>query len=202
MKNDKAARRIDQIIESTFRCIAEKGYGNVTMNSIAEYSNLSKGAINYYFKNKEDILIGVLNELDKKLLKILSKIKETTNSKFDLRYRLGLSGGFKMIRDDMTLMYVLIDFLSQSSKNVDYLYILKGFLRRYREMSSNAIESGMDAGIYKKNITPENIAVIIIANIIGIGLQKIIDGENIDFDEISRTAEDVIITYIAQKERR
>jgi len=197
MKKDKSTDRISHIVDATFKCIVEKGYANVTMNAIAEYAGLSKGAITHYFKSKQDIMIAVLNELDTKLYSIVNKIKEETNSKEDLHYRLGLSAGFQLIHDDFTLMFVIIDFLSQASNNTEYASIIKSFIEKYRSLSSDGVQSGSDAGVYK-HVKTENIGAIVVALVLGIGIQRMIDKEQFNFDEISAMAEEIVINYIAR----
>ena len=113
LKNMKAEVRIAEIVEATFRCMSEKGYDKLTMSEIAKYAKMSKGAINYYFKKKEDILVAVLKELDRRLFEIVdNKIKGIDQNAQGseavenlLKYR--IKGSFELTKEDPTLMYVL-----------------------------------------------------------------------------------------------
>jgi len=199
MKKDKAAKRISQIIEATFSCIAKEGYGNVTMNSIAKYSKLSKGAINHYFKKKEDILIAVLNELDRKIFQLVDeKVRNSVNYEDHIKYR--ITEPFENITNDPTLFYVLVDFMSMSNTNANYKERVKYFLKKYRYLSSVGVRSGLEAGAYR-NIDPEIIGTIMVSIYLGFGIQWILDKENINFKELTKTWLDMLIKYLEDKTR-
>lgn len=194
----KSEERISQIIEGTFKCIYEKGYSNVTMQAISQYTGLSKGAINHYFKKKEDILVAVLKELDRKLFKnVDEKVRGSEQIKDHLRFR--LSGSFELTKLDPTLMYVLLDFLSLSISNDKYGKIVKRFFKKYRYLSSVGVESGLQAGVYR-DVNPRDIGVIVVAIIIGIGVQWILDEDGFDYERVTKIIEDMIIKYLEENE--
>ena len=58
-KREKEARR-DLAIEAAMRLYDEDGYHAITMEKIAERSELSRAALYLYFKNKEEILISAI----------------------------------------------------------------------------------------------------------------------------------------------
>lgn len=197
MNIEKTEQRKKQIVEATFKCIAEKGYENVTMKAISEYAQLSKGAIAHYFKSKEDILIAVLDQLDKKLFAIVDeKVKNTTVSEDHLRYR--LSGSFELARDDPTLIYVLMDFLSLGIKRPDFRRIITKFFSKYRYLSSAGVGPGLEAGIYR-DVEPAKIGSIVVALILGLNIQWILDGEGFDFDGVAKIAEEMVIKYLTSE---
>ena len=197
VKSNKSEERIAQIVEGTFKCIYEKGYSKVTMQEISEYTGLSKGAINHYFKRKEEILIAVLNELDRKLFKTVDdKIKDSINVEDHLRFR--LSGSFELTKYDPTLMYVLLDFLALSNSNKKYGNIIRRFFKKYRYLSSVGVKSGLDAGLYR-DIIPEEIGVIVVAIIIGIGFQWILSEGSFNYESVSKIAEEMIVKFLEDK---
>ena len=197
MDKEKAEQRKAQIIEATFRCIAEKGYENLTMNAISEYAQLSKGAIAYYFKTKEDILIAVINELDKRLFKAVDdKIGEKTSLEDHLRYR--TTGSFEMARENPALFYVLMDFLSLGINRTEFKKVIQRFFKKYRKLSSAGAIPGMKAGFYR-NVELKDFGAAMMGIYIGLVIQWIIDEEDIDFEASAKVAEDMIIKYIQDK---
>lgn len=194
MKKDKALKRIDQIVEATFRCIAKEGYGNVTMNLIAKYAGLSKGAINHYFKRKEDILLAVLHELDRRLFEnIDAKVRSAKDSKDHLRFR--LREFFKLVREEPSLMYVWIDFMSMVNNNDEYGKRIRRQLEKYRYFSSVGVKPGLEAGVYKK-VDPEEIGAILMALAMGVCLQWIVAKGAFDYEKIAGIAEEMLINYV------
>ena len=52
------ARKI-QILEAATHCVGRFGYHQTSVDTIAREAGLSKGAIYWYFKSKDDILIAL-----------------------------------------------------------------------------------------------------------------------------------------------
>jgi AcrR family transcriptional regulator len=57
-----AARRV-QILDAAARLFAEKGFHRTTTKDIAEAADVSEGTLYNYFKNKEDMLLGIMSRL-------------------------------------------------------------------------------------------------------------------------------------------
>src|SRR5262245_8856517 len=58
-----AARR-NQILDAATRAFAKRGYHNTTIRQIAGEAGVADGTIYIYFKNKTDLLLGLLNRLN------------------------------------------------------------------------------------------------------------------------------------------
>jgi len=58
-----AARR-NQILDAATRTFAQRGYHNTTIRQIASEAGVADGTIYIYFKNKTDLLLGLLNRLN------------------------------------------------------------------------------------------------------------------------------------------
>jgi TetR/AcrR family transcriptional regulator, fatty acid metabolism regulator protein len=56
--------RRTQILEAATRVFAEKGYHRATTKDIAAAADLAEGTIYLYFKNKADLLIALIEDLD------------------------------------------------------------------------------------------------------------------------------------------
>ncbi|MBI3814338.1 MAG: helix-turn-helix transcriptional regulator, partial [Nitrospinae bacterium] len=54
--------RRKQILESAIRCISRQGYHQTTMDDIASEAGLSKGALYWYFKSKDEILTAMCRQ--------------------------------------------------------------------------------------------------------------------------------------------
>ena len=48
-------------MNSALELMNEKGYSNVTLNDLAEFAGLTRGAFYWHFKSKEDILHEIIN---------------------------------------------------------------------------------------------------------------------------------------------
>ncbi len=65
-----------RIVEATFVLSLKKGFDNVSMKQIQEESGLAAGSIYYHFKNKDDLLLYIVN---KYILSGLSQLKKDMN---------------------------------------------------------------------------------------------------------------------------
>ena len=63
-------RRRQDILDTAEQLFFEQGYDTVTMDSLAQQTELSKGTLYLYFRNKEELFLGI-NARAKKLLRQL-----------------------------------------------------------------------------------------------------------------------------------
>ena len=57
------ARRRQQLIDATIKCIARKGLGSTTLSDVATEAGLSQGIINLHFESKDNLLAETLRTL-------------------------------------------------------------------------------------------------------------------------------------------
>jgi AcrR family transcriptional regulator len=194
MREDHAQERIDQIVDAVIRCIADNGYENLTMQSISEYSGLSRGAINHYFKKKEDILKTVLKAVDQKLFKkVDDRIKSSSDVKDYMRYRLSVT--FELAKEDPAFIYVLTDFFALAANNPAHDKGIKDFLKKYRYLSGAGLKPGLKNGKYRE-VNAISIGAIVVALTIGIGIQWILDKNSFDYEEVAKMAENMVMSYL------
>ncbi|SDI24846.1 transcriptional regulator, TetR family [Alteribacillus persepolensis] len=71
LREKKAAKKKEEILRSASKIISRRGYDGATMEDIAAELLMTKGALYYYFKNKEELLyqchVLVLSEAEEKL---------------------------------------------------------------------------------------------------------------------------------------
>jgi AcrR family transcriptional regulator len=56
---------LKKITDASLRLFVKNGYRNTSVDQIATASRLTKGAVYYYFKNKEELLLHVLGEIER-----------------------------------------------------------------------------------------------------------------------------------------
>ncbi|NJO81771.1 MAG: TetR/AcrR family transcriptional regulator [Blastochloris sp.] len=57
----------DALLNATLRCVAEKGYDNVTIDDIAAATGNTKGAVYHYFSGKKQLYHAALEQLTEQL---------------------------------------------------------------------------------------------------------------------------------------
>ena len=70
------ARRRQQLIDATIKCISKKGLGSTTLGDVAGEAGLSQGIVNLHFESKDNLLTETLRyiaeEYDESFMKTLS----------------------------------------------------------------------------------------------------------------------------------
>ncbi|WP_255261141.1 TetR/AcrR family transcriptional regulator [Bacillus thuringiensis] len=61
-KEDKRQR----IIDASYKVFASKGYTNASIKDIAKEADITPGLNHYYFKNKEELLFSVQNQVQER----------------------------------------------------------------------------------------------------------------------------------------
>ena len=59
-------QRENQIMNAALLVAVEKGYSNSRMDDIVKESQLSKGALYWYYKSKKEVYLGVIESLETK----------------------------------------------------------------------------------------------------------------------------------------
>ncbi len=60
--------RLKEILDAAVICFAQDGYNGTTIDQIAAETGLSKGSIYRFFKSKDDILLALLDQLEREAI--------------------------------------------------------------------------------------------------------------------------------------
>ncbi|NKB62915.1 MAG: Rieske 2Fe-2S domain-containing protein [Gammaproteobacteria bacterium] len=82
-KDQKNYRR-QQLIEATIRTISEFGLSNTTISKVTKNANLSAGIVGFYFKSKEQLLLGTLEHLDAEYNSLIEDVFSSTYTPEDV----------------------------------------------------------------------------------------------------------------------
>lgn len=75
MSSNIRVKREEEIFEAAEKLFFQKGYENTSMEDIINGTNLSKGGVYYYFKNKEDLCLKLLYSTSKKYNDIVGNME-------------------------------------------------------------------------------------------------------------------------------
>jgi len=121
----------DKIIEVTFLLSLKNGFDRVSIKQIQEETELSAGSIYYYFKDKDDILVAMLN---KYLMNNIPVFKEVVKNSGD-----SLMDKLKAAFIHITDSFDKNEFQSNSStmpefNYEDYFVLLSSIFHQYPEV--------------------------------------------------------------------
>lgn len=179
-KPDVATERKLQIVKATVECIIQKGYHNFSMQDVAKTAGVSKGIIHYYFLNKDELMMCVLDKVAGDIEDILSQEMTAT---FDPVRKLEIFVAVlaNVVRNTKAYYQVNMDFWTQINQKENVREVISRHYQNYRETGSTMIDEGIAKGIFKP-VDSKKYASYIIGVVDGLSLQWLFDDKSIDYD--------------------
>lgn len=182
MKEEAMATRAS-LLESALDIMSEKPFASVSMTEIARRVDLSKGALYWHFRNKHDLLVGVVENMHAKIQAELATSLASLESAGELRtyYReqLEKSARSEQFRKMHRLMLRREEWPRELRERV--LDIVKGHLEQERCMIGRLLEGARDEERIRKDIPPRDLSILITAIFHGIFIFQVSDFFHFDF---------------------
>ncbi len=177
-KHDAAleATRKEALVRAGYAAIVEKGLHALTVESTALRAGSSKGGSLYYFRTKEDLMVGILDWV---LAQLRKSLDEAVEAQANPRAQLGaeLEMLFHSAQLNRKFYLVLVDYLSAGGRNRQFRRLLKEFYENCRERDRQIVEDGIRRKQFRK-VDPDDAAHIIRALVDGLCIQWLMAGES------------------------
>lgn len=186
-KEDKRKRLID----AAYNVFVKKGYANASIKDIANEADMTSGLVHYYFKNKEELLLSVQDEVQK-------------------HYQRQYDG---QPEDSVTPEEVFLEIKSRTENNPDWyrwryeIYSLgiKNESGHLQKQVASILKNGRDS--LAKPLQPlvgnshhaSAVASILLACFDGLALQQIVDDE-FDIDQSYRLLIELLELYVSKSQ--
>jgi len=105
-KERERAFRRHEILEAAMRVFAKKGFEGTTVDDIAAEAEFSKGALYFYFKNKEEIFLGIVRMALEQEKDFLAEALEEKGSNIDKLSKIA-QGYFDYVEKNGNLIRIL-----------------------------------------------------------------------------------------------
>jgi len=189
-----ASFRKRQITRAAYEIIAEKGYYNFTMMDIAKRAGVSSGLIHHYFKDKENMLVTLLREMQQNVRLSLERALEPVADPME-KLGIFIDQAFGLVENEKEYIYVTFDFLTQIKFNERMQRILSKLYRGYRETLTQILREGKEKGIFK-DVDEHYISTIFSSILLGLNQQYIVDNTSFDYHEYSGRVKTFIFDMI------
>ncbi|HQJ70050.1 MAG TPA: TetR/AcrR family transcriptional regulator [Spirochaetota bacterium] len=183
-KSDIINLRRNQLTRAAYKVVGQKGYYDFTIRDIAREAGLSTGLVHYYFKNKEDLLLNLLKEINKNMLIILNRSISTADDPRD-KLNIFMKQAFDLVENEKDYFYIVIDFWTQVNKNDRMKRANIKLFKSYRDEVSKILKEGVERGVFVK-MDIEFTSAVIISIIQGLIIQYVIDNNAFNYDEFSK----------------
>ncbi|MFW7378181.1 MAG: TetR/AcrR family transcriptional regulator [Oligoflexus sp.] len=185
-KPDVAAERKDQIVRATVECITKHGYHNFSMQDVARTAGVSKGIIHYYFLNKDDLMMSVLDrvagDIEGVILQDMQAISDPVK-----KLEIFMTVSFEVVRNTKEYYQVNMDFWTQINQKKEVRQVISRHYSKFRDTCANVIAEGVQSGAFRK-VDPSQQASFIISVIDGLSLQWLFDETVFDYDQMVKVA--------------
>ena len=183
-KADVAAERKNQIVRATVDCISKYGYHNFSMQDVARTAGVSKGIIHYYFLNKDDLMMSVLDKVASDIEKVLqADMGSIDNPKKKLEIFVEVC--LDVVRNTREYYQVNMDFWTQINQKEEVRRVIANHYVKFRDTCSKVINEGVQKGQFRP-VDAIEYSSYIIAVIDGISLQWLFDDKFTSYDEMSK----------------
>ena len=194
-KADLASERKTQIINATIECIARYGYHNFSMQDVARVADVSKGIIHYYFLNKEDLMMGVLDRVGGDIESLLTQTSDAANPVERLKAIVSIC--FNIVRQKKEYYCINIDFWTQINQKEKVRQVVANHYSKFRTSLATIIQGGIDAGVFKVQ-NAQHASSIVMALVDGVGLQWLFDENVFDYNEVVKKCQDIILDFLVK----
>lgn len=163
-----------RILNSAFDYISKKGYANVSLREIADDAGVVLSQLNYYYINKEGLLIEVIRMTIKKYMDEVSgilKIGSTTNEKMS-----NLIDYFQdTLRDNKNLFKLLFDLTSMAMWSDNFAKLLNELFDGLAQLIEDNILNIATPDYKLASYTSHTIARMIFGALFGTSIQILLN---------------------------
>jgi AcrR family transcriptional regulator len=146
---DVSEERKNQILDAAEDVFTRKGFDDARMDDIAEGTGLSKGALYWYFKSKDDLIIAVLDRIFMVAFKQLETDKGQHLSETELIQQF-TEEVIREYKKMLHMMPIAYEFLALAFRNKTVQKALKQYVKIYMDALVPTIQRGIDAGEFRQ----------------------------------------------------
>lgn len=182
-------------------CFARYGYQATSIDRIAKAAGLTKGAIYYHFKDKEDLLFAaVKNRVSQFERRVSGEILPLRDARAALRQMthvcLEHATRSNHRRFIITLMVEALD------NNAHLSAQFRQMMRRFRAFLGSIIEFGQERGTFRADVSAITAAGVYAGAVMGAEIQYYQDPDAIDLEGTLRTFLDQYLAWLSPAGRR
>ena len=174
-----------KLLEAALEIMNEKPFSNVSMTEIAGKVGLSKGAIYWHFKNKNDVLLSVIKNIHVGMAEDFSADSASLESIDDMRgyFKKKMQkplqdGNFKKIHK---LLHRGEEWPEEIRKKV--LAMMLDILDQEQKMAERLLVKSQEEGTIREDVSPRDLSLMITAMFQGIFVFQVHDLYHVDFSE-------------------
>ncbi len=185
----------EKIIEATLEVVAREKISGTRMHLIAKEANMSQSNLHYYYPTKNDLLMTLMDELQKRFSEKRIESVDLNNKSLHEN----IHGLFKEKKDDILnhkkVDYAQFDYWVQGTVNPDIRMKFKKSFDEWRNNIMEVISKGENYQHLDESFQ-EMLSYIMVSLMMGASMQYLIDEGNFDLEVYFTTAEKVLLKVL------
>src|SRR6187455_1438190 len=170
------ARGRKELMVIAIDCFARYGYQGTTIDRIASTAGVTKGALYYHFRDKEELLFEAVQdriaEFEARVVGGVSPSTDPVGALTEIaRVCVLIATKNNLRRFILTLMVEALDTNPRLSE------AFRGILRRFRSYLAGIVRVGQEQGVFRRDVDAALAAQLFAGGIIGAELQHYQDNE-------------------------
>ena len=193
-KNFQAETTMNRLVQQAMRLFLEKGYHGTSIDDITQAAGLTKGALYWHFKGKEDLLKKIVDEFEKRflngLIQSVGEIQGGALEKFDKYFR--YNAAFAYYNRDLCVSFTTLGAeLVGADPAIESEF--RRIYKKYKSFLSTLIFQGKREKVFKKDLDTDLTALVVIAFHDGILHQWSMNRNEVDGKAYVETFKKVIL---------
>src|SRR6184192_3119700 len=188
----------EQLMAAAIDCFARLGYQGTTIDRIARDAGVTKGAVYYHFRDKQQLLFeAVKDHVGEFERQVLAEVTPELDAMGALRrvvdvcfFHATVSNHRRFI---ITLMVEALD--TNPALSVEF----RNILRRMRVFLADVVRRGQQRGALRHDVSAEAAAAAIAGGIMGAEIQHYQDREQVDLRTILDTLVEQLAAWMAPR---
>ena len=193
-KNLQSQETANRILYQAMRIFLEKGYHGTSIDDITRAAKLTKGALYWHFRSKEDLLKTIIGEYERRFLdgmiQAVNQVKGSFLNKIEKYFR--YNAAFAYYNRELCVSFdTLAAELVGAHHGVETEF--RRIYKKYQRFLSNLIVQGKKEKFFKKEIDENLAALVIIAFHVGILLKWSMNKDEIDGEAYVNTFKKIML---------
>ena len=186
-------QKAEEIARAALKVFIRKGYHRTTMAEIAEEAGMGKGTLYEYFKNKESLFRFIFDRFFEDFYRgLLSVLEGLSHSEEKLLAILDFSADHFDRWNDVCKIW--LDFYSEMHWNDEEGGLeIQRVYEMMRALLSSVIQEGQEAGIFRDDLSPREVASILVSVFDGLIMQYIFDPDCFSMKALEDTAKAILL---------
>lgn len=191
--------RQEEILKAAISVLAKKGFQSTKIRDIAKAAGVADGTIYLYFKNKDELLVRLFEEVMKRVLGILASALEKVTTPED-KLRCFLHTHLHMVEEEPEIASIISVVLRQSTTFLtEYENTL---FVEYLQLLQNIVQEGIDEGVFHSGVDPVITSRALFGAVDELALAWLMSSQKISLEHTSQVIANMALSGLCQPSSR